>query len=343
LHSNITAKTVPGIERWQVYPEDVRGLRFREFGSLDLIAGGAPCQPFSIGGKHRGMDDSRNMIPEFVRAVRETKPKAFILENVRGLVRPQFRTYFAYILLQLTFPDVRRKKDQDWVQHHRALEDVKTSGKYDGLKFNVVWRVVNAADYGVPRSDTRIQWHFPAPTHSLDALLRDKWLTGDYWRRHDVKRVPASSREDRARIASAASINTRASRPWVTLRDALSDLPEPRADRRSRSALNHRIQPGARSYVGHTGSLWDMPSKTLKAGDHGVPGGENTILFPNGRFRYLTVREAARVQSFPDTWMFEGAWSEIMRQLGNALPMRLARIVAESVSAELIRYKRAGS
>ncbi|MCB1282343.1 MAG: DNA cytosine methyltransferase, partial [Salinibacterium sp.] len=66
-----------------------------------------------------------------------------------------------------------------------------------------------------------------------------------------------------------------------------------------------------------------------------VPGGENMIAFPDGSVRYLTVREAARVQTFPDGWRFYGAWSEVMRQLGNAVPMHLASVVATSVANKL--------
>ena len=87
--------------------------------------------------------------------------------------------------------------------------------------------------------------------------------------------------------------------------------------------------------MGHTGSPIDWPSKTLKAGVHGVPGGENMIAFHDGSVRYLTVREAARVQTFPDLWRFEGAWSEAMRQLGNAVPVQLASVVARSVADRL--------
>jgi DNA (cytosine-5)-methyltransferase 1 len=76
----------------------------------------------------------------------------------------------------------------------------------------------------------------------------------------------------------------------------------------------------------------DMPAKTLKAGDHGVPGGENMLALPDGKFRYFTVRESARLQTFPDGYVFHGSWTETMRQLGNAVPVRLARIVASSVA-----------
>jgi DNA (cytosine-5)-methyltransferase 1 len=73
----------------------------------------------------------------------------------------------------------------------------------------------------------------------------------------------------------------------------------------------------------------------IEAGGHGVPGGENMLALPDGTVRYLTVREAARLQTFPDRWRFEGAWGEIMRQLGNAVPMELARVAAVSVAASL--------
>jgi DNA (cytosine-5)-methyltransferase 1 len=79
----------------------------------------------------------------------------------------------------------------------------------------------------------------------------------------------------------------------------------------------------------------DEPSKTLKAGDHGVPGGENTVVTENGAVRYLTVREAARMQTFPDEYFFPCGWGESMRQLGNAVPVKLAEIVARSIYKHL--------
>jgi DNA (cytosine-5)-methyltransferase 1 len=87
---------------------------------------------------------------------------------------------------------------------------------------------------------------------------------------------------------------------------------------------NHVLQPGARIYPGHTGSLLDRPAKALKAGDHGVPGGENMIVEDNGKVRYFSVREAARLVGLPDDYLFPGSWSESMRQLGNAVPVQLA-------------------
>jgi DNA (cytosine-5)-methyltransferase 1 len=122
--------------------------------------------------------------------------------------------------------------------------------------------------------------------------------------------------------------------PWRTVRDAIADLPDPEKDPSSRIP-NHQHNPGAKSYVGHSGSPLDEPAKTLKAGDHGVPGGENTLLTPDGRVRYFTVRESARLQTFPDDYIIHGAWTEAMRQLGNAVPVLLGQVVASGIRHQL--------
>ena len=84
-------------------------------------------------------------------------------------------------------------------------------------------------------------------------------------------------------------------------------------------------------YPGHSGSLLDEPSKTIKAGAHGVPGGENMLVLDSGEVRYYTVRESARIQTFPDTYRFVASWTESMRQIGNAVPVKLAEVVGRSV------------
>jgi len=94
---------------------------------------------------------------------------------------------------------------------------------------------------------------------------------------------------------------------------------------------NHAFQPGARVYPGHTGSPLDEPAKALKAGDHGVPGGENMLVYPDGTVRYFTVREAARLQGISDEFEFPRSWTESMRQLGNAVPVPLAEIMGRAM------------
>ena len=88
-------------------------------------------------------------------------------------------------------------------------------------------------------------------------------------------------------------------------------------------------------YAGHTGSPLDEPAKALKAGDHGVPGGENMMVRDDGSVRYFSVREAARLQGLPDDWSFPSSWSESMRQLGNAVPVELANALGEWIARTL--------
>jgi DNA (cytosine-5)-methyltransferase 1 len=122
---------------------------------------------------------------------------------------------------------------------------------------------------------------------------------------------------------------------WRTVRDAIGDLPEPA--KIHEKIANHRFQPGARVYVGHTGSPLDEPAKALKAGDHGVPGGENMLAYPDGTVRYFTVREAARLQGFADEFVFPStvSWTESMRQLGNAVPTQLASAFGMAIARAL--------
>jgi DNA (cytosine-5)-methyltransferase 1 len=326
---------------------DIRGIDFHGFESkIDLVTGGPPCQPFSLGGKHRAHADARDMWPEAVRVVRETKPKAFIFENVKGLTRNAFATYFSHILLQMNYPDVVAEVGESWESHLERLEKHHTGRRGPrGLEYRVVFRVLNAADFGVPqrrervvfvgfRKDLNIEWAFPPETHSSDALLWDQ-TRGDYWDRHNVRKADRVL-NDRSRERAAKLDGAPRSLPWQTARDAIGDLPDPEHD--ARKALeyhNHRFQSGARSYPGHTGSPLDEPAKTLKAGVHGVPGGENMLLRPNGSVRYFTVRESARLQTFPDMFRFHGSWTETMRQLGNAVPVDLATVIAHSVKRHI--------
>lgn len=333
---------IAAVKSWKLFEGDVRDFDFREFESkLALVSGGPPCQPFSLGGRHAAHNDSRDMFPEAIRAVRQAKPKAFIFENVKGLTRATFRNYFEYIRLQLEHPEILLRRDETWASHLERLQQHHTSGSRKGLNYRVVSQVVNAANFGVPqrrervffvgfREDLGIRWNFPSETHSQEALTWDQAF-GDYWDRH---RVPKKQRLTRSR--NMALREKPETDPWLTVRDALAGLPDPETDiDAARQYDNHIFQPGARSYPGHTGSPIDDAGKTLKAGVHGVPGGENMMLRPDGSVRYFTVRESARLQTFPDKFHFHGSWSETMRQLGNAVPVELAKAIGVDVAAHL--------
>ncbi len=338
-----------GIRHWpEATQADIRPLKFDEFeGKIDLVSGGPPCQPFSLGGKHKGFDDERDMWPQAVRVVKETKPKAFIFENVKGLTRASFATYLSYIELQLSYPDIERHSTEDWIEHHKKLQRHHTSGGKLSLKYNVVYEVLNSANYGIPqkrerivfvgfRNDLEIEWNFPDPTHSLDALLWQQTRSGVYWDRHKV--MSCEKNMDARLYNRGLAIKEKPKlKPWRTVRDALIDVPDPELKVMAQPTWkNHNFQPGARSYPGHTGSPLDQPAKTLKAGVHGVPGGENMLRRPDGTVRYFSIRESARLQTFPDSYTFDGSWTESMRQLGNAVPVKLAETVGRNVADKLV-------
>jgi DNA (cytosine-5)-methyltransferase 1 len=332
-------------EKQWIFNEDIHAISFLGYrDKIDLLSGGPPCQPFSIGGKHKAYNDRRDLFSEATRALHEIRPRAFIFENVRGLLRKSFSKYFGYIILQLTYPSIQRKEDQSWLNHLEQLEKHHTSNGEKDLHYNVVFRLVNAADYGIPqkrdrvfivgfRNDINGKWSFPETTHSGDSLNYSKYVTKEYWERHSIKYK--GKKEN-----IAVSLFDNAKKPWVTIRDAISDLPNPTD---SNDRINHKYQQGARIYPGHTGSVLDEPSKTIKAGTHGVPGGENMMVLDNGTVRYFTVREAARLQTFPDDYYFPCSWTESMRQIGNAVPVKLGSIVADSVRRTLFSSKRSGN
>jgi len=336
-------------ETFELFDDDARKFNYDAHKDLiDVISGGPPCQPFSMGGKHGGDTDARDMFPVAIESIRRINPKAFIFENVKGLLRESFASYFESIILQLTYPDVVRKKNETWLEHLARLERIHSSGKRIP-KYKILFRLLNAADYGVPqkrervfivgiRSDLGVEWSFPEPTHSEDELLIAKYVTGAYWNKHGVpkRQRPLPPDRQKSRIAKLAAGNALWTlQPWQTVRDAIAGLPDPQS-KEAAKFHNHVFNGGARTYPGHTGSPLDEPAKTLKAGVHGVPGGENMLAYPDGSVRYFTVREAARIQTFPDTYRFHGSWSETMRQLGNAVPVRLAEIVSRSV-ADVLR------
>ena len=105
---------------WNIIRQDVRSFSGDEFRSIDLLAGGVPCPPFSIAGQQNGARDGRDLFPEALRLVKETKPRAVMLENVKGLLTRRFDEYRSYI-----------------------------SGFLESEGYTVQWKLLKACDYGV--------------------------------------------------------------------------------------------------------------------------------------------------------------------------------------------------
>ena len=336
LRRNWSHFTRNGSEPW-LWSRDVQLFPLSPLaGELSLLAAGAPCQPFSLGGKHRGKDDRRNLFPEVLRFVRCYRPKIVIVENVRGLLRQSFREYFDYIVAQLAHPSLAPGENEDWFEHKVRIDSEHAKRPHEEPEYLVDYRLVNCADYGTPqlrervfvvavRADLHSSWTWPQKTHSGEMLLQLQ-ANGQYWEeRHIRRRSPSIAK----RAAPGGADWVSSPSPWVTVRDAIADLPNAISCGGLPALPNHVFIPGARRYYGHDGSDLDLPSKTLKAGVHGVPGGENMIVLDDGCVRYYTVREAARIQGFPDDYDFQGSRTNCMRQIGNAVPVGVAAVIAE--------------
>jgi len=331
----------------KVFFGDIKDFDLDALEDVDVVAGGPPCQPFSLGGKHGADQDSRDMFPYAIRAIERLAPKAFVFENVKGLLRPSFADYFEYIILRLTYPGFIAKHDADWKEHLYELRSISTL-PYAGTKYNVSFKLINAANYGVPqtrervvivgtRTDLGVDWSFPAATHFEDRLLWDMYVSGEYWQRHNVAKaqIPPLTevlQEQVSRLKAKYGLFEPGGAPWRTVRDALHGLPDPES---GHGIDDHIFHGGACTYPGHTGSDIDWPAKTIKAGGHGVPGGENMIRYTDGSVRYFTVHEAKRIQTFPDNFVIKGAWGEAMRQIGNAVPVLLGETIGRELFNQL--------
>jgi len=332
------------IDEFAVIEADVRDVDLCNYeGNVDLLAAGPPCRPFSTAGKNLAEKDSRDMFPILINKVAEIMPKAILIENVRGLTRPKFSVYFEYLIMQLKFPKLEIKENEPMEEHLIRLRNLKPLDFNDDETYVVESQLVDATDFGLPqrrqrvfisafRSDLNLSPSHLAPTHSSQALYYDQWVTGHYWDRHEIpsddylgplpQYIPKAQEEDL--------------KPWKTVRDAITNLPPPVLRGDPEIIPNHVQVPGARVYRCHTGSYYDRPAKALKAGTHGTPGGENMVITSQqGDVRYFTTREAARLQTFDDEWCFRGKWGHCIRQLGDAVPVDLAKSFAIMIHSKL--------
>lgn len=325
--------TAPG----ELDARDVRSVDFTRYqGRVTVLTAGAPCQPFSRAGNRRGHYDERNALPEVIRAVAETRPQAFVIENVRGLLFSDSIGYLRSIVAQLRNPSAEGSASplgQDLCHLYAAPPS-------NADEFRVSYRLLDAADFGLAQHRPRLfivgiradqpPFEWPEGHHSRSSLIED--LRGEeYWRDHsDVSQ--AARRRARAGLPKAPL--KRCGDRWLTLRDVLVQLGPPAAAAAANDP-SHVLVRGARLYGKHTGSRIDWVAKTVKAGVHGSPGGEHIVVSTPNRFRYLTVRECAVLQGFPPDYRLPEKRTPAMRQLGNAVPVHVARAIALKLNEAL--------
>lgn len=271
-------------------------------GPVTLVAGGPPCQGFSVQRRGPEEDIRKNLIFEFLRLVRGIKPKIFLMENVAALASARNQAYF---------------------------EKLKSDAEQ--LGYEVQAKILNAADFGVPQTRKR-----------LFVLGVKKSLKGKIT-------LPDGTSEN-----------------WVSVREAIADLPSPRSSAAllypnhlpdnisdlNRERISHVPPGGGRSDIpahlrlachsvsvdvaGHRGVYgrldWDKPAGTITT---------KCNSFTRGRFahpvenRNITMREAARLQSFPDDFVFQGGIVDVAHQVGNAVPPLLSYRIASHLLEQL--------
>ena len=275
-----------------LFHDDIQAIDFRKFAGVDLVAGGPPCQPFSVAGKQLAKEDERDMVPEFTRAVREAQPAAFLMENVPGLMSPRHRDYLRGVLA--TFKE---------------------------LGYSVKVDTLYAPVYGVPQKRQRVffvgfrddvLYRFPKETHGEGAK---PFKTV----RQALDGVPEDI-PNTALVTYAKKPVMRPS-PWAGMVVNGGGRPI------NLDGLSHTIPASA---GGNRTHILDPDGVLLDYHTHLIDGGQPREGVVEG-VRRLTVRESARIQTFPDDYDFLGRRTARYRQVGNAVPPVLAAVMGRSI------------
>lgn len=281
-----------------VVENDVHNVDFTPYkGKIDFLSGGFPCQAFSYAGNQRGFEDARGtLFFELARAIKETQPKVFLGENVKGLI------------------------SHDNGRTFKVISEV-----IDELGYYLVPpRVLKAVMYKVPQKRERIflvgirkdfadkvEFHWPSPYHCV-LTLRDAFFEGELYNcdvpESDGQKYPKRKAEILSKVPEGGN--------W-------RDLPENLQREYMKGSYN---LPGGKTGMARRLSL-DEPSLTLTC----APAQKQTERCHPTETRPLTIREYARIQTFPDSWDFAGNLSSQYKQIGNAVPVNLAKAMGHSL------------
>lgn len=312
----------------QVTSAEILAAMKLKVGEPCLVTGGPCCQSFSTVGKRESFGNPRgNLFFQFKRIVAETKPRFFVMENVKGILSAA----------------VRHRHLNDRGPGNKPLSQDEQLGsalkvilkELADLDYYVVFGLVNAADYGVPQKRWRVIFigsrdgediHLPKPTHSKE--------------------------QDGSLL------------PWMTLRDAIGEIREKNPEylpfaenrlnllKRLKAGQNwndlpkrlHRVALGAAydSWGGRVGFCrrlrWDEPSPTLTT----APTGRATTLCHPSKLRPLTISEYATLQQFPEEWLFFGSNPQKYIQIGNAVPVGLGKAIGKGLRQTMTRTEKFG-
>lgn len=264
---------------WPVVEDDIHDFCAEDHrGSIDLLAGGVPCPPFSKAGKQLGRADERDLFPQALRLVKECEPRAVMLENVRGILDPVFEDY-----------------------RDRVIDELRELG------YEADWKLLQASDYGVPQLRPR------AILVAIRGGLRDF-----AWPEPTPERAPTVGE---ALYDEMASFGWQDAKTW----------------RKAARTIAPTLVGGSKKHGGP-----DLgPSRARAAWTNlGVDGRGLADAPPAHDFvgmPRLTVSMTARLQGFPNAWVFTGGKTAAYRQIGNAFPPPVAKAVGDELRAVLAK------
>jgi DNA (cytosine-5)-methyltransferase 1 len=288
---------------WEVLEGDIKLFDFKKYhNQIDVVTGGFPCQAFSYAGKKLGLADARGtLFYEFARVVKDINPTICIGENVRGLLTHE---------------------------NGRTVQGMMSI--LDEIGYNVVpIRVLKAINFMVPqkrerlimvgiRKDVDLTYHYPKPLSKV-YTLRDALRKGDLFQSDVPNSLGAKYPESKKKVL---------------------DLVPPKGYWRDLPLELQKEFMGGSFYLGggKTGIArrigWDEPCLTLTCS----PAQKQTERCHPEETRPFTVREYARIQTFPDEWIFAGSIAQQYKQIGNAVPVNLGRELGYSIIKFLNKY-----
>ena len=365
----------------------------------DVIVGGPPCQAYSLAGK-RDVDDERGrLFEDYVEMVNALRPKVFVMENVKGLLSikhdredltPEEEAELERFKdLEREQRELRLKRKQnkntdripfsaedagrlrevdrmlrdlrDHLNQYREPVTAQIIRRFHELGYRVEFRLLNAADFGVPQKRERVIFigtrldvdiRFPERTHadhSGDGLASD---VPEIKQRRRGRPPKARSMlpslfddgplEDRIQVVDRAEVALtsvdRLLKPWMTTREAIDDLRDRPEDKKWMHVFSkhkpdfierlEKTPVGGNVYEGYSDAWYrqppDEPSRTVKENHGGV-------FVHYAEPRVMTPRELARLQSFPDDFTFKGSKGKVLKQIGNAVPPLLGKAIGEAI------------
>lgn len=298
-----------------IQPEQILEMSCLSVGEPFMICGGPPCQPFSTAGKRLGINDPRgSLFMDYIRMIDYIRPRFFVMENVKGILSAPL----------IHIPTLEREKN-DSKQKLGTVLDVILS-EFNKLKYKTVYGILDAVNYGVPQFRERFiligsrdgeDIFLPFPTHfQMHQKKEYRWTTvGDAIK--DLEKNPGESGtlgEERKKYIHMVPEGGN----WKDLPEDIIPI-----------AMGGAYESGGGKMGFYRRLSYSQPAPTITT----APAQKATMLCHPTQDRPLSVREYARIQQFPDDWIFTGTIATKYKQIGNAVPVGLAKAIGEAVIA----------